>query len=149
MAYPTSAPCCCSPTARHNTIKGVAREFKVSEQTMSAWFRQLGLHTRSSLPAMSIPQDLSMGEVTTDTGWSGDFEDEDDDDEEDDFDDDDLDDLDDDDGDEGTIEQTAIASDATCTQAGASTQRIQRQHRHDSDSRNRRWHRTGPSQRPG
>lgn len=61
--------------ARHNTIKAVAREFKVSEQTMSAWFRQLGLHTRSSLPAMSIPQDLSMDAVTTDSGWSGDFED--------------------------------------------------------------------------
>jgi hypothetical protein len=61
--------------ARHNTIKGVAREYKVSEQTMSAWFRQLGLHTRSSLPAMSIPQDLSADEVTTDSGWSGEFED--------------------------------------------------------------------------
>jgi transposase-like protein len=61
--------------ARHNTIKAVAREFKVSEQTMSAWFRQLGLHTRSSLPAMSIPQDLGMDAVTTDSGWSGDFED--------------------------------------------------------------------------
>ena len=50
---------------RNNTLRGVAKEFKVSEATMGSWFRQLGLHTRASLPAVDIPQDLSDIEDAT------------------------------------------------------------------------------------
>jgi AraC-like DNA-binding protein len=50
--------------ARHNTLQAVAKEFGVSQATMSIWFRQLGLHTRASLPANSIPQDLSATDET-------------------------------------------------------------------------------------
>ena len=85
--------------ARHNTIKGVAREFKVSEQTMGTWFRQLGLHTRASLPAMSIPQDLSTDSVATSSGWSGNFDDE--------TDEEDTEELDDDEGDENEDDDNA------------------------------------------
>ncbi|NJM39300.1 MAG: hypothetical protein HC853_00305 [Anaerolineae bacterium] len=52
--------------ARNNTLRRVAREYNVSEATMGSWFRQLGLHTRASLPAVDIPQDLSDIEDATD-----------------------------------------------------------------------------------
>ena len=51
---------------RNNTLRAVAKEFNVSEATMGSWFRQLGLHTRASLPAVDIPQDLSDIEDATD-----------------------------------------------------------------------------------
>jgi hypothetical protein len=50
---------------RNNTLRRVAQEYGVSESTMGAWFRQLGLHTRASLPAVDIPQDLSDIEDAT------------------------------------------------------------------------------------
>ena len=52
--------------ARNNTLQAVAREFNISPTTMSQWFKQLGLHTRASLPAVDIPQDLSDLQDDTD-----------------------------------------------------------------------------------
>lgn len=52
--------------ARNNTLQAVAREFNISPTTMSQWFKQLGLHTRASLPAVDIPQDLSDLQDATD-----------------------------------------------------------------------------------
>ena len=43
---------------RHNTIRAVAFECQVTPRTMSRWFAMLGLHTRASVPACGIVQEV-------------------------------------------------------------------------------------------